>query len=180
MGVEVRQRNITEANAQTPLASLSTAVSESLASTSFDQPQHVADQPAAAAYEALEEQAATAVTEKEYAIVQEKLVATLQSGRLQDRRLDIFVGPYGFELMSGGTAAQVHDHAARSLLYAALHGLQTVFAVHFRVQRAGDQHQDISDAFPRWPDLPSTPCQVDPKHAPLSSSQWIPRHLASV
>jgi len=177
MGVEVRQRHLTETDAEIPLASLSTAVSGPLASTSFNQAQDVRDQPAATTYEALGEKPATAVSAKEVDIVQERFVAMLQSGRLQDRRLDIFVGPYGFELMSGGTATQVCEHAARSLLYAALYRLQTVFAVHFRVQRADDEHQDMSYVFPRWPDLSSAPHQVCPKNPPHLAMQPQPSNL---
>ena len=73
----------------------------------------------------------------------------LQSGRLQERRLDMYAGPYGYEVMSGGSSSQVAEHAARSLLYARLHGLEVVFAVHFMVRRTGDQRKPIT--FPAWP-----------------------------
>ena len=79
----------------------------------------------------------------------DKLVRTFTHGQLDKRRLDICVGSYGFELMSGGSRAQVEEHAARSLVYAKLHGLELVFAVHFIVQRATTRQQPVT--FPTWP-----------------------------
>jgi hypothetical protein len=73
----------------------------------------------------------------------------LQSGRLQERRLDVYAGPFGYKVMSGGSSSQVADHAASSVLYAKLHGLEVVFAVHFKVRRASDQRKPIT--FPAWP-----------------------------
>ena len=88
----------------------------------------------------------------------EKLVRTFTHGQLDKRRLDICVGSYGFELMSGGSRAQVEEHAARSLVYAKLHGLELVFAVHFIVQRVTTHQQPVT--FPTWPAIPKANEQV--------------------
>ena len=87
--------------------------------------------------------------EESDSIIIDHVQQMLQSGRLQERRLDVYAGPFGYKVMSGGSSSQVADHAASSVLYAKLHGLEVVFAVHFKVRRASDQRKPIT--FPAWP-----------------------------
>ena len=100
------------------------------------------------------------VEEAVQTIVVDRLLRTFSQGQLDKRRLGICVGSYGFELMSGGSRAQVEEHAARSLAYAKLHGLELVFAVHFIVQRATTRQQPVT--FPTWPAIPKADEQVSP------------------
>ncbi|CAK0782583.1 hypothetical protein CVIRNUC_005792 [Coccomyxa viridis] len=100
----------------------------------------------------LDEPVDSLVEEAVQTILVDRLLRTFCQGQLDKRRLDICVGSYGFELMSGGSKAQVEEHAARSLVYAKLHGLELVFAVHFIVQRAATRQQPVT--FPTWPAIP--------------------------
>lgn len=63
----------------------------------------------------------------------------------------MYAGPYGYELVSGGSQPELEDLAVRSLLYSKLHCLKLVFAMHFMVQRAGNSQQPST--FPAWPDF---------------------------
>ncbi len=108
----------------------------------------------------LDEPVDSLVEEAVQTILVDRLLRTFCQGQLDKRRLDICVGSYGFELMSGGSKAQVEEHAARSLVYAKLHGLELVFAVHFIVQRAATRQQPVT--FPTWPAIPKANEQVPP------------------
>ena len=90
----------------------------------------------------------------------------LGSDTLRERRLDMMVGPYGFELLSAGGKKEVVEHAARSLLYADMHNLQIVVAVHVKVHQATSGVSKRRPSFPAWPDLGAAAKRVNPSSAP--------------
>jgi len=158
LGVEVRQRDgMLTLDEPVPAASASTdeqllddpTVAEGLLGVTSSGPMHGAPDAATGGASA---------QEIEDSDIRDKLQVLLQSGSLQDRRLVMHASPYGFEMMSGGDAHQVLEHATRSILYAKLHGLETVFAVHFKVQREGSRPV----SFPEWPSMGSEYKQVIP------------------
>ncbi|KAK9917952.1 hypothetical protein WJX75_000008 [Coccomyxa subellipsoidea] len=74
----------------------------------------------------------------------------------------MMVGPYGFELLSAGGKKEVVEHAARSLLYADMHNLQIVVAVHVKVHQATSGVSKRRPSFPAWPDLGAAAKRVIP------------------
>ena len=111
--------------------------------------------------------------------VTDLLLKLLKSSRLQSRRLDMSVGPIGFELLSAGNEQQVLEHAARSILYAEIHDLELVFAVHIRVLRkkAGRGKKAAADQFPPWPQLGEAAGKVSSVTALLSFYEHLGAHV---
>lgn len=102
-----------------------------------------------------------------YPNVLDLLPKLLGSDTLRERRLDMMVGPYGFELLSAGGKKEVMEHAARSLLYADMHDLQIVFAIHVKVHRATSGVKGRRPSFPAWPDLGDAAKRVNPSKRSL-------------
>ena len=176
LGVEVRQREqlpsadeqLPSADEQLPAASRSADELRAAASLRVDELRAIASLRVEGLLKAVAHPmpqdpdgvaAHASAREESDSIVIDHVQQMLQSGRLQERRLDVYAGPFGYKVMSGGSSSQVADHAASSVLYAKLHGLEVVFAVHFKVCRASDQRKPIT--FPAWPAIGQLNEQVD-------------------
>ena len=159
LGVEVRNREFTAMDAKTSQAMLAAAQQSHGQHKSLQSQQKSADEPLDGSWTempASQEQPAAKQPLDPYAM--DLLAELLGSNTLQDRRLDMSVGPYGFELLSSGSKKEVVEHAARSILYADMHDLQVVFAVHVKVRRALRKRP----RFPPWPDLGDAAKRVNP------------------
>ncbi len=164
LGVEVRNRGFTAVDAKTSQAMLAAEQSQGQ-HKSLQSQQKRADEPLHGSWTEMpasqEQPAAKEPLDPDAMGILAKL---LGSNTLQDRRLDMSVGPYGFELLSSGSKKEVVEHAARSILYADMHDLQAVFAVHVKVQRALGKRP----RFPRWPDLGDAAKRVNPFNSSIS------------
>jgi len=145
LGVEVRQREqLPTADEQVPAASPS--ADDQLPAASLSAEGLLQARARLVPHEADGAAAGASAREEVDSSILDRVQQMLQSGRLQERRLNMYAGPYGYELMSGGSASQSRGPCSKepSLCQAAWTGGGVGRAFHGAQSRRPAQANHIS------------------------------------